>query len=508
MDSHPKAMTVSYGTFSCTLEGFDDPFTTMQLVAEYFRKLSADDRYFGSEPLQPDASKLHQIAESANPNRIDAEVTDNSIILRQADIVDASSEPAPAETAAPAATVAPAEKVEDPATFATRRQPTQPEPAPVEDAVAPVEETAEPKVETPEPKAAEPVAAEPEVAEEEAPAKIDDIEANAEKYIAEAVAKDMAASLDKNINDTTTADELAPSLEEEIPSETVSAAVQALKGDESIDRWLETANEKMATPEHVSKANALERLKAAVAATEAERADRMENITSEVVETGQERSNNTITFRRELAKVRKAYEAETSVFSRPKARKSARQNNGTRPLVLDMGQRIDRREQANADAAAQISAKKKSGLTLVSDQADPATEIETTSMAEVAQSENNVVETPVVAPETETSASPRSSDSNLPTFEEFSRMMGASTLIELLEASAAYMTLVLGKERYTEKQISANLPPHIKRIVKEDERVGTLDQLNKRGYVEAAQDGSFAISMSRKAAYQKKYLAG
>lgn len=86
--------------------------------------------------------------------------------------------------------------------------------------------------------------------------------------------------------------------------------------------------------------------------------------------------------------------------------------------------------------------------------------------------------------------------------------MGASTLIELLEASAAYMTLVHGKERYSEKQISANLPAHIKRIVKEEERIGTLERLNSRGYVELGNDGSYAISAGRKAAYQKKYLAG
>lgn len=97
---------------------------------------------------------------------------------------------------------------------------------------------------------------------------------------------------------------------------------------------------------------------------------------------------------------------------------------------------------------------------------------------------------------------------DLPSFEKFSKIMGASTLIELLEASAAYMSLVLGKSHYSEKQISANLPPHIKRIVKEDERVGTLDRLNKRGFVEARNDGTYAISMGRKAAYQKKYLAG
>jgi hypothetical protein len=164
------------------------------------------------------------------------------------------------------------------------------------------------------------------------------------------VADTLVTSLEDSVNDIKTADELAPTLEEEISSETVSAALQALKGGESVDRWLETTNEKMTTPEHVSKANALERLKAAVAATEAERTTRMKNIAPDVtIETGEERRDNTISFRRELAKVRKAYDSETSVFFRPKAR--AKQTNGnSRPLVLDRGQRISQNQQTSDDS--------------------------------------------------------------------------------------------------------------------------------------------------------------
>ncbi|WP_425091862.1 hypothetical protein [Tropicimonas sp. S265A] len=73
----------------------------MKAIAEYFRDLASEDRFFGAEPPTPDVQMLHAIAQKSSEKPVDAEMAENGLRLTQ------TPEAAPAQPEVAAAAPAP-----------------------------------------------------------------------------------------------------------------------------------------------------------------------------------------------------------------------------------------------------------------------------------------------------------------------------------------------------------------------------------------------------------------
>ncbi len=107
MGESPKVLQVTFGSFSCTLEGFEDPVQTLFTVAEHFRDLAERDPGFARGTRIPDAATLARQVEAAGGG------TGAVRIQAVARAEDARAEETPALSRAPAPPAAIGGEAED-----------------------------------------------------------------------------------------------------------------------------------------------------------------------------------------------------------------------------------------------------------------------------------------------------------------------------------------------------------------------------------------------------------
>ena len=99
-------------------------------------------------------------------------------------------------------------------------------------------------------------------------------------------------------------------------------------------------------------------------------------------------------------------------------------------------------------------------------------------------------------------------DADTQTLRAFASAMGAASLPELLEASAAYVTLIGNRPSFSRREIFDLFDTlNGDKIVSHEARIKTFSRLLRSGVIERTQDGSFSMSRAARAQYEDRASA-
>ncbi|WP_322889722.1 MULTISPECIES: hypothetical protein [unclassified Yoonia] len=91
MTEQTKILDVTYGTFSCRLEGFDDSVETMKQVVGYFHELAGHERFLNTALLAPDMDELALLTGAQSGGAVDAGMDEGKLRLRLREGADAQA---------------------------------------------------------------------------------------------------------------------------------------------------------------------------------------------------------------------------------------------------------------------------------------------------------------------------------------------------------------------------------------------------------------------------------
>ncbi len=82
MDENNQILDVTYGNFSCRLEGFEDSVETMKTVVTFFHDLAGHERFMDVPPLAPDMDTLARLTEEQSGQPVEIEGEGHTVSLR------------------------------------------------------------------------------------------------------------------------------------------------------------------------------------------------------------------------------------------------------------------------------------------------------------------------------------------------------------------------------------------------------------------------------------------